>query len=70
MVSHDLVIIAVLVFLALMMRFPDQYRRGMARLCSVPENRVPAYPRSAAIGLILFFGLILVLDFVRYVASR
>lgn len=70
MASHDLVIVAVLILLGLIMRFPDQYRRGMARLCSVPEDSFPAYPRSAAICLFVFFGLILLVDVIRYVGSR
>ena len=68
--SHDLVIVAVLVLLALIMTFPDQYRRGMAKLCSVREDRFPAYPRPAAICLFAFFGLILLVDLIRYAGSR
>jgi hypothetical protein len=67
---HDAVLAGVLVVLALIMRFPDQYRSGMARLCSVEEDRIPPYPRQAAIALSIFFGFILVLDFLRYLGWR
>jgi hypothetical protein len=59
-----------LVVLALIVRFPDQYRSGMARLCSVEEDRIPPYPREAAIALFIFFGFILVLDLLRYLGWR
>jgi len=34
---HDAVLAGVLVVLGLIVKFPSQYRRGMARLCSVEE---------------------------------
>jgi len=70
MAVHDAVLVGVLVVLALIVRFPDQYRSGMARLCSVEEDRIPPYPRQAAIALFIFFGLIFVLDFLRYLGWR
>ncbi len=33
------------VVLALIVRFPGPYRRGMARLCSIEEERIAPYPR-------------------------
>jgi hypothetical protein len=54
---HDAVLVGVLVVLALIMRFPDQYRSGMARLCSVEEDRIPPYPRQAAIALSIFLRI-------------
>ena len=65
---HDAILVAVLVVLAQIVRFPDRYRTGMARLCSAEENRIPPYPREAAIALFVFFGFILVWDFLRYLA--
>jgi hypothetical protein len=59
-----------LVVLALIVRFPDQYRSGMARLCSVEEDRIPPYPREAAIAPFIFFGFILILDLLRYLGWR
>jgi hypothetical protein len=67
---HDAVLVGVLVVLALIVRFPDQYRSGMARLCSIGEDRIPPYPRQAAIALFIFCGFILVLDFLRYLGWR
>jgi hypothetical protein len=67
---HDAVVAGILVVLALIVRFPVQYRRGMARLCSVEEERIPPYPRKAAIPLFVFFGLILVLDLLRDLGWR
>ncbi len=67
---HDAVLVGFLVVLALIVRFPDQHRSGMARLCSVEEDRIPPYPRDAAIALFIFFGFILVLDLLRYLGWR
>lgn len=67
---HDEVIIAVLVVVILIVRFPQHYRRGMARLCSVEEDRIPVYPRSAAIALFVFFGFVLFFDLLRHFGWR
>jgi hypothetical protein len=67
---HDAVLAGVLVLLALIVRFPSQYRRGMTRLCSVEEERIPPYPRVAAIVLFSFFGFILLWDLLRYLSWR
>jgi hypothetical protein len=67
---HDAVVAGILVVLALIVRFPVQYRRGMARLCSIEEERIPPYPRKAAIPLFVFFGLILVLHLLRDLGWR
>jgi hypothetical protein len=67
---HDAVLFGALVVLALIVRFPAQYRRGMARLCSVEQERIPPYPRGAAIPLFIFFGFVLVWDLVRYLGWR
>ena len=68
--THDAVLAGFLLVLALIVRFPSQYRRGMARLCSVEEERIPPYPRVAAIALFSFFGFILVWDLLRYLNWR
>jgi len=68
--THDAVLAGVLVVLTLIVKFPSQYRRGMARLCSVEEERIPPYPRVAAIALFGFFGFILVWDLFRYLSGR
>jgi hypothetical protein len=67
---HDLVLVVALLVLALIVRFPKQYRSGMARLCSVEEEHIPAYPRQAAIALSIFFGFVLAMDFLRYLGWR
>ena len=67
---HDAVLVAFLAVLGLIVGFPKQYRSGMARLCSVEEDRIPPYPRQAAIALFIFFGLILIFDFLRYLGRR
>ena len=66
----DAVLAVVLLVLALIVKFPAQYRRGMARLCSVEEERIPPYPRIAAIALFIFFGFMLVWDLLRYLGWR
>jgi hypothetical protein len=53
--------LAVIATIFLTMRYPDEYRRAMARVCSVEE--FPPYPRSAAIALIVFLTLTLFVDF-------
>jgi hypothetical protein len=67
---HDAVLAGVLIVLALIVKFPSEYRRGMAWLCSVEEERIPPYPRIAAIALFSFFGFILVWDLLRYLSWR
>jgi hypothetical protein len=67
---HDAVLVGFLAVLGLIVGLPKQYRSGMARLCSVEEDRIPPYPRQAAIALFIFFGLILVFDFFRYLGWR
>jgi hypothetical protein len=53
------VLIAAIALVALIMRFPDQYRRGMARLCSVEEERLPAFRREFGIAMLIFLGCLL-----------
>jgi len=67
---HDAVVAGFLVVLALIVKFPSQYRRGMARLCYVEEERIPPYPRIAAIALFIFFGFVIVWDLLRYLGWR
>ena len=67
---HDAVLVGFLVLLALIVKFPNEYRSGLARLCSVDEDRLPPYPRQAAIALFVFFGLILVWDLLHYLRGR
>ena len=66
----DVILVVVLVGVALILRFPVQYRRAMARLCSVEEERIPPYPRTAAIGMLLFFGFVLVWDLLGHLGGR
>jgi hypothetical protein len=66
----DAVVVGILVVLALIVRFPGLYQRGMARLCSAEEERIPPYPYKAAIPLFIFLGFILLLDLVRYLGWR
>ena len=70
MAVHDAFLIGVIVVLVLIVRFPEQYRRGMARLCSVEVDRFPPYPRVAAVALFIFFGSILVFDLLHYLGWR
>jgi hypothetical protein len=53
-------IIATLVvaFATLSLYDPKLYRRLLAPLCSVREEELPPFPRAAALGLLLFFGFI------------
>jgi hypothetical protein len=67
---HDAVLIVFLVVLGLIVGFPKQYRSGMARLCSIEEDRIPPYPRQAAIALFVFFGFILAFDLLRHLGQR
>jgi hypothetical protein len=67
---HDAFLAAVIVVLVLIIKFPEQYRRGMARLCSVEADRFPPYPLWAAVALSVFLGSILLLDLLRYIGSR
>jgi len=67
---HDAVLVGILVVLGLIVKFPERYRRGMARLCFVEEERFPPYPRTAAIALFVFLGCVLVWDLFRYLGWR
>jgi hypothetical protein len=60
----------VLVLVTLMMRFPERYRRGMARLCSVKAETLPPFPRTAAIALFIFFGFVLVVALLHHINWR
>lgn len=67
---HDAFLIGAIIVLVLIVRFPEQYRRGMARLCSVEVDRFPPYPRVAAVVLFIFFGSILAFDLLRHLGWR
>jgi len=65
-VLFRIVAIATILFIA---RYPNEYRRAMARLCSVDPDDVPPYPRSLAIALAGFLALTLIPD-VYHMLSR
>lgn len=63
--------ILVVAFAALSLHSPGLYRKGVAPLCSIREDDLPLFPRAAALGLLLFFGLlVLVPEVVRVVAHH
>ncbi len=39
---------------------PKLYRKLLAPLCSVREDELPPFPRSAALALFVFFGLVII----------
>jgi hypothetical protein len=67
---QDAFLAGALIVLTLIVRFPEQYRRGMARLCSVEVDRFPPFPRVAAGALFIFFGAMLLFDLLHYVGWR
>ena len=65
MLAEIVMPLAVLALVGAIMLYPNQYRRFMARLCSADEERIPPYPRSAAVAMIVFFGLIMLAALIR-----
>jgi hypothetical protein len=46
----------VVVFAVLSLYDPKLYRKFLAPLCSMREDDLPVFPRSAALALLVFFG--------------
>ena len=59
----------VVAFAILSLYDPNLYRKLFAPLCSMPEDDLPPFPRSAALALLLFFGLVVLAPGVLRVAG-
>jgi hypothetical protein len=51
--------IVVLVFAILCLYDPKLYRKALAPLCSMREDDLPVFPRTAALGLLGFVSFVL-----------
>jgi hypothetical protein len=49
---------------------PRLYRKVLAPLCFLREDDLPPFPRTAAVGLIIFFGLIVLAPAALTTAGR
>jgi hypothetical protein len=55
-----LVAVFVMAFAILCLYDPRLYRKLLAPLCSMQEDDLPPFPRTAALALLLFFGFVVV----------
>ena len=65
-----LIALIVIVFSVLSLYDPGIYRKALAPICFLREDDLPPFPRAAAVGLLLFFGIIVLVPGLRAEAGQ